>query len=301
MFRNPYYAGRVIDPWTKKEYVGRHVPMVSPENFARVQMILDRRRNSVPHRRVRDDFPVRGLVRCSSCAWPLTSAWTKGRYKRYGYYECQQRSCPARRRSCRAADVHGEFVSFLGEVGLRLGHGPALIKTLTAVAQEQNATSQNALTRCQERIATIERRQRELLTLRLDRQVSDDEFKRVHDHLRRDLLEAQASMPDLSSQMLSEREGAFLVHSLSDLPNRWQELDGDGKQAFGRLLFPRGYEFQRTRTAEKGLLFSVLEGFQSSHSQVVHHALTNSNALLAQIRRFLAIVSGPVQPQNKAA
>src|SRR3989475_4657695 len=36
-FRNPYYAGILVEPWSGEECQGRHLPMVTREDFARVQ------------------------------------------------------------------------------------------------------------------------------------------------------------------------------------------------------------------------------------------------------------------------
>ena len=43
LFRNPYYAGIVVDPWSGEEHQGLHVPMVSPADFARVKQVIGRR------------------------------------------------------------------------------------------------------------------------------------------------------------------------------------------------------------------------------------------------------------------
>src|SRR5437899_389160 len=37
MFSNPYYAGILRNPWTGEEHEGKHIPMVTREEFARVQ------------------------------------------------------------------------------------------------------------------------------------------------------------------------------------------------------------------------------------------------------------------------
>src|SRR2546428_12386570 len=71
-FRNKYYAGILVDPWSSEAYQGQHIPLVSREEFAQVQQIIARRSRSVPHQKHRPEFPLRGLVRCHQCRRYLT-------------------------------------------------------------------------------------------------------------------------------------------------------------------------------------------------------------------------------------
>ncbi|MGH9612189.1 MAG: recombinase family protein, partial [Bryobacteraceae bacterium] len=43
LFTNPYYAGILRDPWSGEDHEGRHVPMVTREEFARVQQVIAKR------------------------------------------------------------------------------------------------------------------------------------------------------------------------------------------------------------------------------------------------------------------
>ena len=52
-FRNKYYAGPLVDPWSGEEFQGQHAPMVTREEFARVQGIIAKRNRSVPHQKER--------------------------------------------------------------------------------------------------------------------------------------------------------------------------------------------------------------------------------------------------------
>ena len=87
IFANPYYKGILQDPWTKDEYAGRHTPMVTPEEFAKVQQVTaDRSINQRrPHRTSNERFPLRGFVRCPSCHYVLTGALARGRHQDHPY------------------------------------------------------------------------------------------------------------------------------------------------------------------------------------------------------------------------
>lgn len=95
MFRNKFYIGILTSEKYPEEINGQHVPMVTEEQFYKVQAILDGRNvgNPLAGRKSRDntDFPLRRIIKCSKCGSPFTGAWSKGRKLRYGYYFCRNR------------------------------------------------------------------------------------------------------------------------------------------------------------------------------------------------------------------
>src|SRR5437016_4958277 len=111
LFRNPYYAGILVDPWSGEEYEGKHPPMITREEFARVQQVIAARNHSVPHHRERLEFPLRGSVRCPECKRYMTASFSRGRSQRYPYYHCENKACDSGR-SHPAGDIHAEFSKF---------------------------------------------------------------------------------------------------------------------------------------------------------------------------------------------
>src|SRR5665213_80838 len=127
LFTNPYYAGILRDPWTGEEHNGKHAPMVTREEFARVQQVIAARNRSGAHQKEHPDFPRRGVVRCDGCHHYLTGALSRGRSRRYPYYFCHGSSCVRRGKNYPAGNIHAEFDAFLDrvtpkpEMVLRLG------------------------------------------------------------------------------------------------------------------------------------------------------------------------------------
>ncbi|HYM65159.1 MAG TPA: recombinase family protein [Candidatus Sulfotelmatobacter sp.] len=97
IFRNKFYMGVMASKTYKEEIQGQHVPMISEQQFYKVQAILDGRNvNQVAlSTRVhsREDMPLRRIIRCSLCGLGLTGGWSKGRSKKYAYYRCSNKSC----------------------------------------------------------------------------------------------------------------------------------------------------------------------------------------------------------------
>ena len=79
----------------KQEVQGQHTPMITEEQFYRIQAILDGRNVNIAKpfakkNRDNEDFPLRRIVKCSGCGASLTAGWSKGKMQRYAYYFCQK-------------------------------------------------------------------------------------------------------------------------------------------------------------------------------------------------------------------
>lgn len=94
IFRNKFYMGKVISPKYNLEAQGQHTPMITEEQFYRVQAILDGRNTNIATplaRRNRDnpEFRLRRLVKCAICGTSFTGGYSRGKTSnRYPYYFC---------------------------------------------------------------------------------------------------------------------------------------------------------------------------------------------------------------------
>ena len=230
---------------------------MNAEQFTSIQRIVQRHRRPESRHRTVEDFPVRGLVRCPSCGWPLTAAWSRGRNRRYPYYLCFQRVCPARKRGYRAEIVHSEFSSALALTSLPKEVTGVAVEVLQAVTAERMRGATAAQPPRKELQGALQRQLSELLTLRTSRLISDEEFTKHRAQIATQLQEAQVDDNNVLVP-LSGQQASCLVASLGDLDALWSTLPLDQRQAFGQCLFPAGYVFGQVRTAEKGLLIRVL-------------------------------------------
>jgi site-specific DNA recombinase len=84
---NPFYAGILM--WNGRAYPGAHTPVVSVEEFERVQRLLKRSEKQRPHTR---SFAFTGMIRCGECGFLVTGEEKVNRYgSRYTYYHCTKR------------------------------------------------------------------------------------------------------------------------------------------------------------------------------------------------------------------
>ncbi len=99
MIQNPFYAGYVVSNGIKTK--GNHDALVSEELFEKVGEKLNGK--STPHKRLNEDFPLRGFIRCAACGKGLTAGWVKGRTELYPRYWCWTKGC---RQVARSKEVH---------------------------------------------------------------------------------------------------------------------------------------------------------------------------------------------------
>jgi site-specific DNA recombinase len=89
---NKLYCGYVS--YAGKYYKGQHEPIISEEQFERVQVLLSRHKGHNAHKAKQSLFS--GLVRCGRCGEPYVSYHTsKSKYGVYRYYICRAKRFPS--------------------------------------------------------------------------------------------------------------------------------------------------------------------------------------------------------------
>lgn len=95
IFRLKFYAGSLRSATYPEEVRGQHVPMITEEQFYKVQAILDGRNvNKIALSRrtfENKDFPLRRIIKCVKCGWGLTGYWSHGTGGAYAYYACSKK------------------------------------------------------------------------------------------------------------------------------------------------------------------------------------------------------------------
>jgi site-specific DNA recombinase len=289
IFANQYYAGILRDPWSGEEHDGRHVRMVTRAEFATVQELRAERSNSDPRHRLTETFPVRGHVRCPTCESRMTGYFAMGKRKRYAYYKCFSKSCPTRTKSYSASAVHEEFVSCLADTAVPHYLSNDIIRELVGAYHDSTDRIRITANGMKQESEKVGSQLRELISMRAARLVTDEEFVAQSEQLRkeRSQLEARASavQPFLTTQEIGQLAGG-----LANLEATWRSLPPSAKRSFGELLFPVGYVFGRIRTPKKGLVFRTFGPNSDDDSNVAGFLRANLNTIIAEIRRFLAVV-----------
>lgn len=288
-FRNPYYAGILADPWSKEEYEGKHQPMVTREDFARVQQVIAARNHSTPHHRERPEFPLRGSVRCPGCQRYMTSSFSRGHGGRYGYYHCENRKCDTRRSHPRAR-IHEEFRMFLTTIEPKEELLITLRRFIVEIAQERCAALRRNRSRLHEQTARISAQIKELIRMRTQDLITDREFLAEKDQLsRKQVVIGNSHEDDSLSVRRIEADLDRIVAPLSHMAATWEGLPVAEKRRFQQHVLPVGFMAGGIGTAELGLLFRVLRQFPGRDSHEVPLTGESWNQLLREIRAFAGL------------
>ncbi len=117
MFKQKLYAGYLeAVSWGVPLRKAKHEPIISFETFQRIQAKANQRTYAPMRKDLNEDFPLRGAVACSECGDLLTAAWSKGKYKHYAYYRCQNTTCSERNVSIPRQKVEGPFAELLTQL-----------------------------------------------------------------------------------------------------------------------------------------------------------------------------------------
>ncbi len=290
LFANPFYAGILVDPWTREEYPGKHAPLITRSEFARVQQVLAARNRSVAHRKEREEFPLRGLIRCEGCRHSLTAAFSRGRSNSYPYYLCAQRQCARRGKSVPAAKVHDEFMSFLDDITPRPQLIDEIADRVLKIAQQDELGISKQRQRRRKSIGQLEAEMSELIRMRAQNLVTNEEFLLQKRRLTDQRMALEAYPKEIADVAQVRADLKQITEPLAALRTTWKSLGPRLRSRFDHLILPGGFLIGKIRTADLGLLFSIFGASSPMKSGVVHLAFTSLNPLMSEISEFRRIL-----------
>lgn len=259
---NPVYRGRLVCPIWGIDRSGNWPPLVDDQTWHRVQGVLaGSAQVHVPHVKNRDDFPLRGFVRCDSCGRPVTASYSRSATgQRYGYYHCD--------RGCKAVRVGRDrlervFVAHLSAHSL----APELARLFRRVVGDvwRNATADRAARRAalEGQLEEEKRKRRRLEDLVIDGTFDRATFVARSEELRRKIseleqrLSAQVEVSEKSLEECLEFSERLLVQPAQ----LWLRAGLDNRQRLQQAYFPGGvyYRNGETRTPLNSSIFEVLK------------------------------------------
>lgn len=289
LFADLFYAGVIRDPWNGEKYAGRHLAMVNRETFDDVQRIIARRNRTIPHQVERQEFPLRSFLHCANCESPLTGSFSRGRSAIYPYYHCYAHACDSHG-NYPLKDAHDEFVAFLLQMNTNRHALAHLADRMRRMAVAWDAT-QTAL--AEKRVAErqrIEAEQQQLIRMKMEDLITDDEFRSQRIILAERLHRAGNDVLNNVMQIDSAVQNlAAISKPLMHLAETWKSLPIKFQRRFQLILLPKGYVYGKVGTAEKGHLFSFLHSSLPEDTYVVPPVGESWNQLIEEIRELAMI------------
>ena len=256
IFRNKFYAGILTSQTYKEEVEGQHRPMISLDQFYKVQNILDGRRVSkkaLNAKKTRNNkvFPLRRIIKCKECGIGLTAGWSKGRSKHYPYYRCAG--------GCKITSIRAEKLD------------AKVIELLQAIQPKKE---------CIELFTqyVVEEYENRLTNIKKARNKADDEIKRLKDM--RQVLVEKNMLGIYTDEIFREQnsliEKKMTVAQVAKADSTLEKYDINKLSEFIRsTLSDLGETYKRSTIPQVKALFGSIfpDGITYSHDGTLNHQI----------------------------
>lgn len=253
IFTNKFYCGILVSQ-KYGETQGKHEAMITPEVFAQVRAILESRRPSKHERyqRQRQDFDLKGILRCNMCGKKLTGAWSKGKRKIYAYYTCQTRGVhrslsfkteTVRNKYLQLLDLitmNGRFMQWLGEMVIEKFN----------VKLEQHTVASDWVHKDIEKLTQAKDK---LVVKHSQGFYTDEEYYRIKTDFEDKIMVKKGIICEHTIDKLeAETAVGFVQYYFSHIRASWENATLEGKLILGVRMFPKGLVFDgnKFRTPE---------------------------------------------------
>ncbi len=253
LFRNKFYMGILASKTYLEEIKGQHVPMITEEQFYRVQAILDgrnpnklalaRRNHSNP------DFPLRRVVRCGKCGMGMTGGWSKGRNARYAYYRCGG-TCTGI--ATKVDILEGSVIQTLKEVTPRKECLDMFIAFLYKTYQQRLSRLNKIKSEADQEIATLKALRKTLVEKNLSGVYSDEVFKEQNVTIEDRMTKAQVVKDDATIDRYNiDDVTTFIRTLLADLGEAYKRSSLSQIKVLLGSIFPLGLSWSQEGTLNR--------------------------------------------------
>ncbi len=262
IFRNKFYAGKIISKKYSMEIPGQHPPMITEEQFYKVQSILDGRNvnlaSPLARRNVDNpDFPLRRLVKCGVCGNSLTGGWCKGKTKHYAYYFCSHR---CKGSNTKLADLDKAVIERLHSISLESNASDLFIAWLRRKYYERLSTLQKRRESADIELKKIYEFRQVLIEKNIAGTYSDDMFKEQNGIVEEKIKTIQVTKnDDLIQKYNLEAITKFIKSKLENITQTYLDSSLSEKRTLVSSIYPQGMAW-----GGKSLLNSPMSPFFSS-------------------------------------
>lgn len=247
IFRNKFYAGKIISKKYGQEVTGQHTPMITEEQYYRVQAILDGRNTNISTplaKRNKDnpDFPLRRIIKCQKCGASFTGAWSKGKNKnhRYGYYFCRNR-CNGPKSNVAVDVLESATIAKIDEIALKDQTVELFNAFLRKKYYERVSTLQKRRDEADGELKTLYEFRQALIEKNVSGIYSDEIFKEQNKMIEEKIRALQIAKNDnLLSKYNLEAITKFIKNKLGNLTQTYMDSTLEQKRILLCSIYPSG-------------------------------------------------------------
>ena len=243
MIQNPFYCGWIVSGETRVK--GSHAPLISEELFQAVQSKLNGK--STPHKKLNEDFPLRGFIRCYKCNKPLTAGWAKGRNERYARYWCWTKGCGAVARSKEILENHFFILlTMLKPTAYLLSKIPELAARSWEDRKSRIAADAKVLSN---RLAEQNTLNQKAIVAKLNGTLSEDDFQLMKKSVNEEKLRIESDIKTLDSERSSMEDLISQTQNqVIDFGESWRKASAHGKHEIQYALYPEGLKYSHEKS-----------------------------------------------------
>ncbi len=276
IFEKPIYAGRLEVAGWGVEVASTAPAIVSGETWSRARQAIATRSPVRRQTATLADFPLRGCTRCA-CGRKLIAYHARGKSgNRWPYYRCQR---------CAVQIPQRELSSAFERLLTRIAAPEAAVlwvdRLISETIQRRATEMQARLAQGQRRLATADGRIERLLAMRVDGEITPEEFNASRTRLAAERDEARVELAELTTPL----EVDFGIAStwarrlLTQPAKVWTSLDPSRRASFVERVFPEGLTFEQGELSNptKCLLRLPLSPFSGKEKDLVGPTDPRSN------------------------
>ncbi len=240
---------------------GRHRPMLTREEFARIQRMLKRPLKAQPQKH---RFPYTGLMRCGTCGCQITAEThvkhypTTGLTRSYSYYHCTgRRGC--KQRSIAADDLEEQVLAKIEHARL----DPAFLDWAIAEVQRDETDQRSTV----DQMTPAQASSRRTITMKLDslwemrhaREITPDEFRERKALYETEIRKLQDEAYRIASKV--ERDRGSLLKALTFSRDAYARFTNGNVQEKRQVAMELGHAYVLTLESLEIRSHPVIEQF----------------------------------------
>lgn len=291
LIRNPVYIGEMHVFDDVFHAVDPFVQLVSRGTFERARLALATSARPTRHARLRDDFPLKGVLFCV-CGQQLTACWSRGRNRSYAYYRCMK--CQGVNISVES--VHSELELVLARFRANPGVWERIQNLLLEWERGREERAKQSVAILRQEISSRESLIRSIALKNAGGIIPDDVAKDEIARLTGEIGAIQAQQPQGSSNAPVQSILDFAQEFLQDMRETWLKVSSNKKRQLLDYLFPAGLTYEKGtgfRTTECEPLELLSSPSSGKLFRLVDPNCELSNQLFNWLSGFVEILSEP--------
>jgi len=208
MFTNLFYAG--IIEYNGKQKQGKHKPMITLEEYDRIQFLLGR--DGKPRNR-KNNFAYTGLIRCANCGSMISAdikrkiIKTTGKQKEYTYYCCthKKRELKCREKSVEVKSLEEQIEQELLKYSLKEKFKRLFFEMLDRENEKKPKEDKIIAENLRNKINTLKIEKTNLTKLICKGLISDDEFQKQRNDYEKEISVIKQRLSKLETNKKDER------------------------------------------------------------------------------------------------